>query len=169
MFSNGNSGLVGGIGLIVTTLGFVVTLWALRVTYLQLIRTKTAAEAVSEATNKLKSRTSFFDVALETTKASKSLENVLTHLRAGSWQFASQNLWDAQVSLNRILPTITSGAERIAVETAVRSFRESVRVLEESADRNLHYDSSTLTDLIRQQIILVDSKLVSLQRNIYDE
>lgn len=168
MFSNDNSGLVGGIGLLVTSLGFLVTLWAMRVTYLQLIRTKTAAEAVQDVTEKIRMRGLYFDATIEHLKASKSLETTVAHLKTRSWHFASQSLWDAQISLNRILPDIKEDLEKAQTEHALKGFSENVRLLEEASDKGIPFEAAILMDLIRGQLIQVDKRIALLQRNIYD-
>lgn len=169
LFANENSGIVGGISLIITTMGFIGTLWALRVTFLQLVKTKGAEEAAINTAIKLKSRISFFDVTIENLKASKSLENALSHLRAKSWLYASQNLWEAQISLNRILPTITDKIEQRFTENALERLVEHVRTLEEADDKKMDIDPTSIISLIREQIIAVDKRIVTVQRNIFDD
>lgn len=169
MFSNDNSGVVGGTSLIITVIGLLVTLWALRVTYLQLIRTKTASEEAALAINGVKGRFKLFDTAVECLKASKSLEAVLDHIRGKAWSYASKELWQAQTSLNRLAADLKQAADNTTTKRNIDLFSEEVRRLEDAADKGLTYDGSDLSSNIRQQIFILDKHILGMQRELYDE
>lgn len=112
MFAAENSGLVGGVGLIITALGFVVTLWALGLTYQQLLKTKNSVDSANEATAELRRRLAGQNAVVQAAYAETQLKTAQRELRANNWPAAL----DAIDALRELLLLLNRRADHISVD-----------------------------------------------------
>jgi len=169
VFSSENSGIVGGVSLIITIIGLIATLWGLRVTYVQLLRTKSVAEEVKTKANSIKEQVSFFDASLDLTKASKSLDQVIALRRSSESGLIVRPLEEAQELLSRLAKSLS--ADRAFAQGARLDsdyFIVQVQEIERSADKGLDFDSVELITRCRKSKNLVDGKLLDFQKGLYN-
>ncbi|HEX8580283.1 MAG TPA: hypothetical protein VF655_11920 [Allosphingosinicella sp.] len=169
MFDTANAHLVGAWGLILGMVGLVVSLLGFWVTIAQLRRTRKATEAVNAAISSLRNRMGAFDFASECVRGSKSLEHAIHLLRAKQWDEAAGKLLESQGILNRI------GISDEGDESARNSSRDtaellltSVQELEEAADKQIEFQANELIMILRKQINLLESQIVGVNRELYN-
>ena len=153
---------VGGLGTAISAAGFAFTIQ-------QLHRTAKATEAVRNAVSQLKNRMSTFDYASECVRAVKSLQHASRLLRLKQWQDAATTLLDAQVTLHRIsVSNEGKDASRLAASTVAALLLDSVSELEEADEKSIDYDYSSLIMIIRKHVNILDSEIVAINRELYE-
>jgi hypothetical protein len=169
MFSAANSGLVGGWSLIAGLVGLVVSVLGFYVTIKQLRRTSRATEAVNTAIGNLKNRMAAFDYATECVRASKSLEHATQLLRGRNWEEAATRLLESQSTLNRVALANEGSVEaRTFAKETSDLLLEAIRELEDAADKGLDFDPKDLTLTLRKQINMLDVEFLATNKDMYD-
>lgn len=127
LFEPENSGLVGGLGLLVGAGGSILTIVAFAITIWQLIRTASANRAVASAVQALKSRVAAYDVVSELARADSALKETQRHLISGNWLHVLDSLSEARVSVVRLseLPSSLDDAHRSSLSEMSNSIENS--------------------------------------------
>jgi hypothetical protein len=103
IFDAKNAAFVGGASLIISVLGLAGTLIGFWITLIQLKRTKTAADASSEAVGALKLRMAHYDTLTELSYAISATREARRHLDGQQWKYALDGLEEIRVLLTRIM------------------------------------------------------------------
>lgn len=159
----GLSFVIGGLGLIVSVVGFWYTI-------VQLKRTRTSTEAVQAAVGNLKVRVDIIDISFETQRAIKLLETTLVHLQHESWVNASSSLWEAQNATYRLRDRFQkSNDEGQVVKNAIVEFLLHVQTLDDLAKKRVkNFDTSEMRLMIRSLVNVLNNAAVSAQKDLYD-
>lgn len=169
MFSAANSGLVGGIGLVLSIIGLLVTSAGFIITIYQIRQTRSATEAVRAKTDKIKDTVSMFDVSLDITRATKALEQVVAFNRAKNLALVLAPLAEAQLLLSRISKILSQDIETSKITRESSEFLlNQIQFIEESIDKQIDFDSVELMSIARRSINTLDSKLIDFQKGLYN-
>ena len=110
-----------------------------------------------------------FDYVTECMHAGRSLQHTSQLLRLRQWQDASGILLDVQAALNRVAISVEgNAAAKTAARMASQDFLESIRELEEAADKQLDYNPSDLITTLRKLRNLLDAETIGATQGIYD-
>lgn len=151
IFDARNSGLVGGIGLILSALGLVVTGVGFAFTWLQLKRTKSAAEASSEAVRALKSRMSEYDTLADLAFAMSAAREIKRHIDGRQWKYALDGLEEIKIFLIRILEL--SGKTLEGEETQIKDTISKLSMSAQSLSKQIERGDVNNTQNIRVKIV----------------
>ena len=110
LFSSDNSATIGASGLLITTIGFALTAWALRLTYLQAREAKKAADSAETAAGAAKTAIGNFQFKLDRYAAYRDLSEAEFAMDAckhhledePAWRHASDSYDAARRALIRI-------------------------------------------------------------------
>lgn len=108
LFSATNSGVVGGLSLVVSVVGLILTLLGLWLTYRQAEAAATSADASIRAVEDFKFRLGQYNAARDLTEALYAIDSTRSHLNNEMWKDASISYEDARRALIRL-----SGVEEI--------------------------------------------------------
>jgi hypothetical protein len=169
LFDAANSGIVGGLSLILTVCGLLLSLVGFIYTIKQVKRTLTAAEAAKLKADELRNQVGVFDLSLEISRANNSLKQVLAFVRSKNLQLTLTPLEDAQAHLNRISKLLVE--DRDISSTARQDsafFLSQIQIIDDSLEKNIGFDSVDLVTRARKTINTLDSKLIDFQKGLYD-
>jgi hypothetical protein len=135
----------------------------------QLVRTAKATEAVKAAVGGLKNRMAVFDYVSECMHAGRSLQHTTQLLRLKQWADAASTLSDVQLVLNRVAASHEGTQEvRNFAKTASDGLLDSIRELEEAADKGLDFNPSQLVTALRKLRNMLDTETIGATKGIYD-
>jgi hypothetical protein len=150
-------------------LGLALSIAGFGFTIQQLIRTARATEAVKLTVSSLKNRMATFDYVTECMHAGRSLQHTSQLLRLRQWQDAAGILLDVQAALNRVAISVEGNmTAKTAARLASQDFLESIRELEEAADKQLDFNPSDLITTLRKLRNLLDAETIGATQGIYD-
>ncbi|MCK4570749.1 hypothetical protein KAT84_02245 [Candidatus Bipolaricaulota bacterium] len=148
------------IGLIVTVIGFIVTIYSVG-------RSRSAANLAKEAADSARVRMMRFDVATGLTSAISMLEEIKRLQRDKSWQLLPERygtLRKLLVSIRGAYPHI-SEADRSSIQSAIQHLANSERIVEkviadvDTADvPKLNSRLSNLVDILQELLIEVKNR-----------
>jgi CHASE3 domain sensor protein len=169
VFSNENSGIIGGISLLITIVGLIATLWGLRVTYLQLIRTRTVAEEVKAKAESIKTQVELFDVSVDMVKAIKSFDQFLAVRKLGGSQNLLPPLEDAQSKIHRISMHLSEDRDfSSSIKDDAAFFAREIQTIEQCIEKDLDYESAELVARCRGTKLSLEGKLIEFQKGLYN-
>lgn len=109
LFDSANSGVIGGVSLLVTILGFGLTAWALRLTYVQAKDAKrsadsaqTAADAAAQAVDTFRFRLEKYAASHDLAHAVSSIDSARRHLMNDAWRDVGDSYENARQALLRV-------------------------------------------------------------------
>ncbi len=141
--------------------GLILSLGGFGFTIQQLMRTAKATEAVRVTVSSLKNRMATFDYVTECMHAGKSLQHTSQLLRLRQWQDAAGILLDVQVALNRVAISLEGHVDaKNEARMASSAFLESIRELEEAADKQIEYNPSDLIMTLRKLRNVLDAEMI---------
>jgi hypothetical protein len=94
LFAPTNSPQVGGVGLLLSVFGTILTLLGLYVTYRQAKKAKTTAQAAATAVAKFKFRADHYDAYRDLNHAAYAMETTRRHLDNDAWKDAVESYDD---------------------------------------------------------------------------
>ncbi len=138
IFDAKNAAFVGGIGLILSMLGLIGTIIGFWITWIQLKRTKTAAEASSDAVGALKLRMAHYDTLTELSYAISATREARRHLDGQQWKYALDGLEEIRVLLTRIMELSAEmlGEKKDNIRTTISDLSLSSQSLSKQIDKN---------------------------------
>ncbi|WP_344711290.1 hypothetical protein [Sphingomonas humi] len=159
----GANGLVLGIwGLLVSIVGFVITLW-------QIQKTANATQAVSIALSRLRNRMGTFDYASECMRANRGLQHSCQLLRLKQWNDAAASLFDAQIVLHRLSVSQHGDASaRTSAGSTSNQILESLPLLESAAEKDIDFSAAELVMTLRKQINILEAEALGINQELYD-
>lgn len=167
MFAPENSSIVGAWGLIATLVGLLATLVGFWITLVQLNRTKTAAQAASDAVGEYQVRLGRSDAALEAARIIAMLEKTLAHLKADGWGDAATSLWEAQKMLNRSISQLDLNEEDVRfTEKNIREFLQYIRALEVVDREKSSFDSAEVAFAVRGQLNILEPIMMKAHKEM---
>ncbi|WP_147276211.1 hypothetical protein [Sphingomonas aracearum] len=168
VFDPNNSYLVGGwgliltiVGLVISVLGFVITLWQIR-------RTKSATDSVSIALESFKTRLKHSDASVEAARVIKYFEKSIIYMRNHDWISASDSLWEGQSLLHRLKGDLEyTGGEDKLTDRNLQTFLESIQLLQDISSKGIKgFDSSDIIKSIRIQVNILEHTIVTAQKEV---
>lgn len=161
--------MVGGVGLILTIMGLVISALGFWFTIYQVKKTRDAAEAAKAKADELKNQAGVFDVSVEVSRATNSLRQVLAFIRSKNIQLTLSPLEDAQGYLNRISRLLVDDAEvSLQAREDAEFLLHQIQQIDDSIDKEISFDAVDLVARARRIINMLDSKLIDFQKGIYD-
>lgn len=109
---------------------------------MQVQRTKTAAQAATEAANNVKSRVAVFDAVSEISLGIAYLHETEKHLRNGSWESVVDSYSAVRTALTRLVE-LSSGIDD-AQRSKIRSMLTDIASLCEQIDNGMTAEQKTL-------------------------
>jgi hypothetical protein len=98
-----SSEAAGANGIVLSVWGLWISLAGFGITFWQLARTKSAAQAATEALDEVRSRVSTYDAVVETSRAIAFIRETQRHLKVPSWESAVVSYNGARESLVRLI------------------------------------------------------------------
>jgi hypothetical protein len=163
-----NSAIVAGWGFWLTILGLALTLIGFCITWIQLKKTKTAAEAASAEARRIKLAVATYDAAGEASKAIAALESARRHLRNAAWADVadSYDMYRRSInSINNIKELDPSISSAIAAANKYVS-RLCNRIEEGLSKGNVEVDAAKTISMMRQHDELASQISTTLQRDL---
>ncbi|MEJ6789698.1 hypothetical protein BrevBR_09095 [Brevundimonas sp. BR2-1] len=101
-FTPENAAAVAGWGFWIGLLGLLASAIGFAVTFVQLRRTRTAAQEAKRASEEARTRVASYDMIFELSKAASALENTQSHIRREDWAEAFHSYAEARIALVKI-------------------------------------------------------------------
>ena len=140
-FASGNAAAVAGWGFWIGLLGLLASGIGFAVTFVQLRRTRTAAQEAKRASDEARTRVASYDMIFELSKAASALEAIQSHIKREDWAEAFHGYSNARIALVKIseLPSTLSESAKnqvgIISDQIERTSRKMSTNLTKGADR----------------------------------
>lgn len=158
LFDNANAGVVGGVGLILTLVGFAVTIW-------QLIRTRRSVDAANAATANLRARISSQTATIHAAGAIARIKAAKRELRSKEWSAARFVLEELRGSL-----VVVERRKHIASEEFANELPSYLKDLLDFVDfLDRLQENEMLSDRKKNQMLSRLNELSNLLEKIADD
>jgi hypothetical protein len=156
-FEAGSTNLVAGWGFWAGIVGLVLTIVGFGVTIVQLHKTRSAADAAKAEAKRLQQSIAKYDYVNEATRASTALVNARNYVKSGLWSFVPDSYETVRGSLEA-LKSETTDANLIAKIEDVCRF---IQNLCDRVERDIQNEVSTVSiaktiSVIREHKLLID-------------
>lgn len=156
---------VSAVGLTLTVWGLILAVAGFGITWWQMHRARTAAQAVANAVSTMRRDYAAFDVITELRTARAHAEGVITALSASDWSSAHKSFWGIRVSLMKMASSsdVLDYSAISACKDHVANILTATDVIQQNAEENAELIPS---HQLVAQMTEADNFLISLEQQL---